>query len=141
MNKNNMEMYIYKYLARIQVGKNRSPTIITITKLNNWRTKQYNLRSKWSHHLSVPHNKIALKIFLIYRLVFCVLNFISSLHAHALVKVSYQHIIKLLMFSFVLSIINVNVICCLAPHSIIVEFGWKVYGVDIEDITFIFKYS
>ena len=39
------------YLTSIQVRKNGSPTFIVETMLNDGRTKQHKLRSRWSNHL------------------------------------------------------------------------------------------
>lgn len=48
------EINFNTYFASIQIGENSSPTFISVTELNNGRTKQNNLRSHWSYHFSLP---------------------------------------------------------------------------------------
>jgi hypothetical protein len=44
---------VYTYLSSIYVGKNSTPSMVTVAELNYGRTEQHKLRSHyWSNHLS-----------------------------------------------------------------------------------------
>lgn len=140
MNKNNQPslaqsqnmklININKYLASMQVGKNSSPTCITVTKLNYGWTKQHKLRPYWSYHLSSPQTiqQWHPKLFIYMDFVFVSFHLLLP----SLVNVSFDNI----NFSFVaFSAFYRQRRCHLqfGTTSPIVKFGWKVYGVHYKE--------
>jgi hypothetical protein len=95
---------VYTYLSSIYVGKNSTPSMVTVAELNYGRTEQHKLRSHyWSNHLgrfSISFNLFYFIIFIYFRFLIYICTLCIRYVAH------HSSLIHVQLFSIYIIWIN-----------------------------------